>query len=132
MTSFWGKVSAIKYQGRGSVKSVRGRGIQSVIFGIVPVTRRGPSYWGNNSVALLQKNEFGKYYWDPYKHTRPLRNVPPSGFWKKSANPSHINVPPTHQVKKPNKAAPPAQKNKDPILGGHVYNGPYSSIINNV
>ena len=31
-------------------------------FGDVPVTRWGPSYWGNYSVALLRKIEFSKYY----------------------------------------------------------------------
>ena len=33
-----------------------------VVLGDVPVTRRGPSYWGNYSVALMRKIEFGKYY----------------------------------------------------------------------
>ena len=47
------------------------------------------------------------YYWDPYKRTRPLRNVPPAGFLKISCVPVQHKRTPYRPSEKTQKSVPP-------------------------
>ena len=50
----------------------------------------------------------GMYYWDPYKRTRPLRNVPPAGFLKISCVPVQHKRTPYRPSEKTQKIVPPS------------------------
>ena len=64
----------------------------------------------NFTLIMKQKTKFNirKYYWDPYKRTRPLRNVPPAGFLKISCVPVQHKRTPYRPSEKTQKIVPPS------------------------
>ena len=70
----------------------------------------------------LRKIRYRHYYRDRYKRTRPLRNVPPAGFWEKKCVPVQHKRTPYRPTEKDPKNVPPVLISVPPWLVGKQSN----------